>query len=138
MIYSLNYEQRHHLVQQILRCVSDTRMSSWKKARDRLPESPSQVHWTAEAVPGYQKERRKVHDFHSGQSDCKTAQGRNRAISYVEIPVLDNFRIELQHKANKRHPASEDHPPAWADSLLKWSTGQIKEIAYKPDKRPGT
>ncbi|MEY8544262.1 hypothetical protein [Dubosiella newyorkensis] len=79
-----------HLVQQILRLVAQN-MTSWKKARDAYRKAPHKFTGRPK-LPGYHKKGGRSPIFIDNQT-AKLRKG-----GYVEIPVLDNFHIELQHK----------------------------------------
>ncbi len=81
-----------HLVQQILKVVT-TNMTSWKKARDAYRADPEKFTGRPR-LPKYRKKGGKFTLF----VDAQTAKLREGSI--VEIPVLDNLRIELQHVSN--------------------------------------
>ncbi|WP_304755237.1 RNA-guided endonuclease InsQ/TnpB family protein, partial [Dubosiella newyorkensis] len=113
-----------HLVQQILRCVSDT-MSSWKKARDAYRKAPHKFTGRPK-LPGYHMKGGRSTIFIDNQT-AKLRKG-----GYVEIPVLDNFRIELQHKdttAIQQVRIIPQHGRFIVEVVYRTN----KEIAYKPD-----
>ena len=79
-----------HLAQQVLKLVCQN-MSSWKEARDAWRKAPHKFTGRPK-LPHYRPK--------GGRStiivDNQTAKLRSGG--FVEIPVMDNLRIELQHK----------------------------------------
>lgn len=113
-----------HLVQQILRLVAQN-MTSWKKARDAYRKAPHKFTGRPK-LPGYHKKGGRATIFIDNQT-AKLHKG-----GYVEIPVLDNFRIELQHKdttAIQQVRIIPQHGRFIVEVVYRTN----KEITYKPD-----
>ncbi|WP_276912072.1 RNA-guided endonuclease InsQ/TnpB family protein, partial [Dubosiella newyorkensis] len=113
-----------HLVQQILRLVAQN-MTSWKKARDAYRKAPHKFTGRPK-LPGYYKKGGRSTIFIDNQT-AKLHKG-----GYVEIPVLDNFRIELQHKettAIQQVRIIPQHGRFIVEVVYRTN----KEITYKPD-----
>lgn len=79
-----------HLVQQILRTVTQN-MTSWKKARDAYKKAPHKFTGRPK-LPSYRKKGGKSTLYIDNQV-AKLREG-----GFVEIPVLNGFRIEIQHR----------------------------------------
>lgn len=113
-----------HLVQQILRLAAQN-MASWKKARDAYRKAPHKFTGRPK-LPKYHKKGGRSTILIDNQT-AKLRQG-----GYVEIPVLDNFRIELQHKettAIQQVRIIPQHGRFIVEVVYRTN----KEITYKPD-----
>ena len=113
-----------HLVQQILQVVADN-MYGWKKARDAWREAPAKFTGRPR-LPKYRKKGGKFTLY----IDSQTAKLRKGG--FVEIPVLNNLRIEFQHKettAIRQVRIVPQHGRFVVEIVYKTN----KEITYKPD-----
>ena len=113
-----------HLVQQILRIVTGN-MSSWKKAKDAY-EKAAHKFTGRPKLPKYRKKGGKFTLFIDNQV-AKLREG-----GFVEIPVLNNLRIELQHKETtgiQQVRIIPKHNRFIVEVVYKTN----KEIVYKPD-----
>ncbi len=100
-------------------------MTSWKKARDAYRKAPHKFTGRPK-LPGYHMKGGRSTIFIDNQT-AKLRKG-----GYVEIPVLDNFRIELQHKdttAIQQVRIIPQHGRFIVEVVYRTN----KEIAYKPD-----
>lgn len=100
-------------------------MNSWKKARDACQTAPGKFTGRPN-LPGYRRKGGRSTIFIDNQT-AKLRKG-----GYVEIPVLDNFRIELQHKetsAIQQVRILPQHGRFIVEVVYRTN----KEITYKPD-----
>ncbi len=113
-----------HLVQQILRLVIQN-MLSWKKARDAYEKAPYKFTGRPK-LPKYRKKGGKFTLFIDNQT-AKLREG-----GFVEIPVLNSFRIELQHKdttAIQQVRIVPKHNRFIVEVVYRTN----REIVYRPD-----
>lgn len=113
-----------HLVQQILR-IAVQNISGWKKARDAYRKDPKKFTGRPR-LPKYRQKGGRFTIF----VDNQTAKLRDGG--YVEIPALNNFRIELRHKettAIQQVRIIPQHGRFIVEVVYKTN----KEIIYKPD-----
>ena len=113
-----------HLVQQVLKVVCQD-MSSWKKTRDAYRKAPKKFNGYPK-LPSYKKKGGMV----SFVVDNQTAKLRSNGI--VEIPCMNNFKVELWHKDVKKIQQVRVVPTNGVFIVeIVYKTEKV--IEYKPD-----
>ena len=113
-----------HLVQQVLKAVCQD-MTSWKKSRDAYRKAPQKFNGYPK-LPSYKKKG----GMTAFVVDNQTAKLRSNGI--VEIPCMNNFRIELWHKNIKKIQQLRIVPTNGVFVIeIVYKTEKV--IEYKPD-----
>lgn len=93
MLYSSMHSV--HLVQQVLKLVAQN-MESWRKARKAYAKNPSKF-TGCPRLPKYLKKGGMTSFVVDNQTAKLRQPDKKTGRRFVEIPVLNNFKIELQH-----------------------------------------
>lgn len=126
------YSSMHsvHLVQQVLKLVAQN-MESWRKARKAYAKNPGKFTGRPR-LPKYLKKGGMMSFVVDNQTAKLRQPDKKTGRRFVEIPVLNNFKIELQHRETDKIQQVRIIPKNGCFVVeVVYKTNQT--INYKPD-----